>query len=332
MSEPKVDFIYGIYPSSVHGNLILIDPILPPRKCILNCAICPLISSYKTTDKIKTDLKISPSSVLSSIDKCKPMRIEINGILLWGYGDPLLASNIYELLIILRASIPRSSFQGKLYIHSSLVPLVEACSVDIEKPECTLMKSIIEQIDGIILPFLWYDVDKYVLGWPQELNFNIYENTIRQVFENKYDKLFIELYLFKLHENYYPDISHLDEITIFLRHIRSKNIILKPIDRPTINPRLKPVPESHVTKVEEYFLNEGFKTQVERFNRIPSISWQCGVAHLLYNYILRIPLRYNEIRSLFGEIGLIALNNLLSKNYASKTTWAGEVFFIGNYK
>lgn len=336
MSEPKVDFFYGIYPSSVHGNLILIDPILPPKKCPLSCAVCPLTIIRETTGRVKPDLNISLGNIVSSVEKCQPTGIEINGALLWGYGDPLLTSNIYELLIILRAFMIKRGLGRKLYIHSSLVPLVEACCERAdeheEKQGCIVMKSIVEHVDGIILPFLWYDVDKYILGWPRELNFNTYVNTIRQVVGRNYDKLFIELYLFKLHESCYPDVYHLDEVAILLKQMRSKNVVLKPVDRPTSNQRLKPVPESQIAKVEEHLVKEGFKTHVEKFNQVSHVSWQCGVAHLLYNYILRIPLRHSEVRYLFGEVGLIALSNLLSKNHATRVTWAGEIFFAGAYK
>jgi len=329
MSELKVDFFYGIYPSSVHGNLFLIDPLLPPKKCPLHCATCPLITNLEPRETKKVDLDAPIMNIMNSIKKHLPFETKINGFLLWGYGDPLLLGNIYELLIALRALLIEHGLQVKIYVHSSLIPLVESCSQ--ENSKCTIMKSVVEQVDGFITPFLWYSVDKYMLGWPQETSLTHYAGAIRRVFENNYGKLNIELHAFKLHEHLYPELHDLEEVVIVLKHMRSKSIVVKPIDRPTVNQYLKPTPESHVARIVDYLENEGFKTRVEKFNPPQNIPWK-EPSNILYNYTLRIPLKYSEIRSLFSEIGLIALDNLVTKKYITKTTWAGEVFFVGNLR
>ncbi|MEM1612264.1 MAG: hypothetical protein QXH02_02800 [Desulfurococcaceae archaeon] len=322
MSEVKVEHFYGIYPSSVYGNLLLVDPLLPPRKCYVDCITCPLRRDRVTEASLTAS---QPSQILGNIEERLPTGVELNGVLLWGSGDPLQLVNIHEILLSLRAFLSSRGIGRKLYVHTSLLGLLK-CS---EGSAQERARFVLEQVDVLLIPFLWYGAEKYLLGWPRERSFSEYLELLRKTFESNRDKLIIELHLFKVHENYYPEHFHIDETVAVLRYIKAEALVLKPVDRPPASPHVKPLPESRVKRVCEFFVEEGFKVNIDRYEP-PSTPprWQ-KTATVLYNHLLRIPSKYVEIKAMYGDLGIIALNNLLSKNMVSRIPWSGDIYFTG---
>lgn len=324
LSEIEVEYFYGIYPSSAYGKLLLIDPLLPPKKCCVDCVTCSLRWS-QATEAPSTTVQVQPSWILSNVEERLPTGVELDGALLWGFGDPLQLVNIHEILLSLRAFLSSHSIGRKLYVHTSLLGLLKCFRERAQ--ECA--KFVLEQVDGLIIPFLWYGAEKYLLGWPRDRSFSEYLELLRKVFEGYRDKLIVELHLFKVHENFYPERFHIDETAAVLRHVKAEALILKPIDRPPVSPHVKPLPESYVERVRELFIEEGFKVNVDRY-ALPSTfpQWR-KTAIVLYNHILRIPLKYIEIKAVYGDLGIIALNNLLSKNLSSRIAWSSDIYFTG---
>jgi hypothetical protein len=58
------------------------------------------------------------------------------------------------------------------------------------------------------------------------------------------------------------------------------------------------------------------------------IAWRNTIT-ALYNYIVRIPLKYSEIKEMYGDLGVEALNNLIAKNLAVRRAWSGNIYFKG---
>lgn len=322
LSEIEVEYFYGVYSSSVYGKLLLIDPLLPPKKCYVDCITCPLRRGQVAETPSATS---QPSRILSNVEERLPTGIELNGALVWGFGDPFQLVNMQETLFSLRAFLSSRHIGRKLYVHTSLLGLLGCLGESTEER----VKFVLEQVDGLITPFLWYGAEKYLLGWPRDRSFSEYLELLRKAFESHRDKLIVELHVFKVHENSYPERFHVDETVAALRHIKAEALILKPIDRPSATPYVKPLPESYVERVREFFVEEGFKVNVDRCE-LPSTPprWR-KTATVLYNHILRIPLKYAEIRAMYGDLGVIALSNLLSRNLASRITWSGEIYFTG---
>ncbi|MEM4717528.1 MAG: hypothetical protein QXE81_02060 [Desulfurococcaceae archaeon] len=333
MSNIFIDYFYGVYPSSVFGDLALLDPLLPPRKCILDCSTCPL---HYTTSQITTKLEsptIPIEGVLNSINKYIEDQTSLfNGVLIWGYGDPILSRNIFEFILASRVHINKHKLGNKIYVHTNLVSAVKSCTEIltgyVETPECTIYKSLIEQIDGFIIPFILYTTERHIFGWPIDISITNYLTTLRELFKTNMNKLFLEIYLFRLEDSLYPERNHIEELTVLLKHLHAKNILLKLIDRPLGKHKLKPVPASYADKIQGYLENEGLKVQVEYFRPLKQFSFNYLI-NVIYNQLLRIPLKHSEIRALYGDKGTIALNNLVSKNYATKITWISDVYYLG---
>ncbi|MCC6054548.1 MAG: hypothetical protein LM589_04475 [Thermosphaera sp.] len=325
----KIDYFYGLYPSSVYGNLILVDPLLPPRKCPLKCISCPL-PGVLDEDKYlpKEGLLVSINEVLDNIESLFPETNEIDGLLLWGFGDPMLLGNLGDFILALKTLLARLGVGRKILIHTSLVSLHRECTIGLNNPICSNYKKLIDYVDVVITPFLWYVVDKQAFGWPKGLNLSSYLETIKSIQAEKQGKIVLEIHVFRLHDELFPSPAYLDELLVHLKYLELKEVILKPIDRPTRGSRVKQPSRSQVERISEYLSNEGFRVLVEYFSKPPVATWR-NTARVLYNQLIRFPLRYSEVKLLYGDLGVIALDNLVSRNLAVKVTWGGEVFYAG---
>lgn len=334
MSDISIEYFYGIYPSSIFGNLLLVDPDPSQRTCFFNCITCPIRRSELSRESSETSRKTPPAAIIiRNIEEHLTSGIEINGALIWGFGDPLYYDDIFDLLIALRGFLGERGMGRKIYIHTSLIKWMSLLHENPRSPDKNSpweqIRPVIEYSDGFIVPFIWYGGDKNTLGWPYNISYSEYLSALRVIFGDHRDRLFIELYVFKYLENTYPERFHLDELITALRYMKVKNIIVKTIDRPAMNMQIKPLPEGYVIKVSNYLVEEGFNVLHEKIN-LPKAppKWKTLIS-VLYNHVLRIPLRYSEIRALYGDLGVIALSNLISKNLVKRINWHGEIYFTG---
>ena len=309
----KVEYFYGIYPSSLYGNLLLVDPLLPLTKCPLNCIICPLRPSKEILHKIS----IPPGPIMSNLVSRLPLNIKINGLLLWGYGDPLLLTNLGEVVNTLRKFLLEYNVEPLIYIHTSGLLLGEHFNnVD-----------LLNSIEALLVPFLWYGEYKKTFGWTNRVNFVNYIESFKKITEANREKLHIELHIFKHSRNTYPDKLHLEEALIVLRNLKIETVILRPIDRPSHDIHVKPPSKVHVNYVEEKLEENGFKALINDFVQVTSTPTWSSIVDVLYNQVLRIPLKHSEIKALYGDLGIISINNLVSRGLSKQITWNKEVFF-----
>ena len=307
--------------------MLLIDPLLPPKRCFAECITCSLKTSEARKPQLFTQTNVN--NIISSLEERAPKGIKVNGVLVWGCGDPLTLVNIYEVTLSLRAFMGSHDMGRKLYLHTSLLGLLNAYSRSTEGSLRRNIEFLIQQVDAFVVPFLWYGHERFLLGWPQDKNFSQYLELLKSVAKDHEDKLLMEIHVFKVAENIYPERVHLDEVVTSLRHIKVETLVLKPIDRPSPSPRVKPVADTYVERVRSYLSDEGFSVHVDKM-ALPTAPPQWNkVANVLYNQLLRMPLKYLEVKSIYGDLGIIALNNLLSKNLVSRITWSGEVYFWG---
>jgi wyosine [tRNA(Phe)-imidazoG37] synthetase (radical SAM superfamily) len=329
MSGIAIDHLYGIYPSLAHGSLALIDPLLPPFECPFDCITCPIPRMGKpgTPTPIKRDVKVE--NVLKSLRDAASSLSGLNGVLLWGFGDPLLIRNLELLLRDLRIHISVLGIKN-IYVHTSLLPFIDMCTKNPDSEECRSHQQVIDLVDRVIVPYLWYGVDKYLFGWPREVSLSNYIDGIRRLMSSKSDKLIIEIHVFRLREEHYPDLQQLEESLIYLKKIKAKSIVLKAIDRPCSSLLVKHISPRYLDKLLEVVEKEGFKISIDGFGHPPLINWR-SVAKTLYNQVLRMPLSYDEIKSLYGDLGVVALNNLYEKKLVQKIAWGDSLFYRGNF-
>lgn len=336
--EVYVDHFYGVYPSRIYGNLLLLDPILPPIKCPLRCIVCPLQGEAENRGRYQNRISVHIERVLSSLRKYVESPIDqFDGLLIWGYGDPLHIVNLFEFLVSTRIIIKELGIKGKIYLHTSAIPLIKyhaRAELGSERLfDREYLKSIIESIDALLVPFIWHIFDlesDLAKSWTRDVGLSEYLTSIRELSRIMSDKINLELYLFKLHESIYPDSRSLDEIIALLKYARINKIILKSIDRPVLNQAVKPVSASYLEKTREKLENEGFNVLVDQFIRPTSSFKFKSLYNVIYNHVLRTPLSYAEIRSLYGNSGVIAANNLIEKKWIRRIHWAGEIFYVGN--
>lgn len=308
-----ITYTYGVYMSSLYGKTLLLDPLLPPKKCPLDCVTCPL----GKTKRAKTDQVVrgpSPERLYRDVEENKPANLVPDTILIWGSGDPLLLAELGDLLEKLNVMIRERWIRARLVVHTSLTR-----SLPLDK--------LLEVVDSFVVPYLWYGDDKHILGWPIEMSFAAYTDVVKYIARLYKEKLMLELHVFKLGSQLLPTAEHLDETLVNISRIGIENIIVKPLDRPSAGHLVKPPPESRVKLLLDKLVEKGIDAKLETalpFNAL--LEWN-RVIDRLYNQLLRLPLSYDEVRSIYGDIGVTALNNLVERKKVVRFHWGGKIYY-----
>jgi len=313
--------VYGFYSSNISGSVVLVDPLLPPKKCPLDCISCPLGVTKRFEREVEQRVNVDSliSELQEVIEAFKRASLNVNTVYIWGFGDPLVLNNVESTLKAVEHFISNYGLKTKIHLHAS--------SVNIDK--LAKYKKILEYVDMVIVPYMWYGEDKVSLGWNIEHSFNLVLEKMKHISVLNRDKIAIELHIFRIADLTYPDQSHLAETITHLRNTRIENVVVKRVDRPSEGHVLKPASESYIIKVEEELINAGFKVNVDVFTPIKRrIAWKSTIIGL-YNYIARIPLKYSEIRDMYGDLGVEALHNLIGKKLAVRISWGGSIYFKG---
>jgi len=314
--------VYGPYFSSVYGNVVLVDPLMPPKKCPLDCISCPLgatrIFNRELTLRLNTTRIIGElSEAYSAFSRSS---LNLGAIYVWGSGDPLTLSSIISVLEAIYNFTCEAGRENRILVHASIVNMdkVVKYSREIEK-----------YVDRVIVPFLWYGEDRIFLGWNQEYSFSRQLEVFKNATTLLKDKITVELHVFKIKNSLYPDTAQLAETTAYLRNLNIEELIVKCVDRPSTSQAVKSVPRSYIEKIKEELTSTGFKVSIEELSAPAKVVVWRNTIIALYNYLIRIPLKYGEIASIYGPLGVEALNNLVAKKLVVKEPWSGSIYYRG---
>jgi wyosine [tRNA(Phe)-imidazoG37] synthetase (radical SAM superfamily) len=320
MAAIELLHIYGPYYSNVTGNAVFVDLLKPPKKCPLDCITCPLGSTRVSESEIAQGANID--RVISELDEAinafKKNSLSLNTIYIWGSGDPMVLSNIDEALATLGNYIRSHTSNTNTFLHTSMVSVGKLVKRS---------RNVEEYIDKVFVPYLWYGEDKTALGWSLGHNLNMSLEVLRNANTILKGKIVVEVHVFRIGNTLYPDPQHLAEVVAHLKSTRSEEVVVKNVERPSNRWAVKPAPPSYLEKVKEELLSAGFRVIIEELKAPPKkVLWRNTITSL-YNYLLRMPLKYTEILGLYGDLGIEALNNLVSRNLAIKIPWSGSIFY-----
>jgi len=318
--EIELLHIYGPYSSNITGITVLVDLLMPPKKCPLNCITCPL-GATKISDH-EIPLSISTTRIVEELSEAlsafKKSSASLDAIYIWGFGDPLVLSSVSSALRVLGDFIRNNLPSSKILLYTSIVNVGKTLKYS---------REIEDYVDIILVPYLWYGEDKVFLGWNSRYNLNSSLEALKVANAHLRCKIIPVVYTFKVGSLLYPDPQHLAETIAHLRSARLEEVIVKRVDRPSSRQGVKTVSKSYVKRVEEELVNAGFKVRVEEIS-MPGkrVVWRNTITSL-YNYLLRLPLKHSEIVSLYGDLGVEALSNLVAKNLVIKIPWNGNIYY-----
>lgn len=304
---------YGVHTSSLYGGTILLDPLLPPKKCPLDCVICPLGETRSRLDKLDLPTP-SVDKVLGDLEENKPLNANLEALLIWGFGDPLLLEDVDGFTSRVVASLRNKGMNAKVLVHSSLIRVKVA-------------EKLLNTIDVLVIPYLWYGEGKQALGWTTSKSFIEYLEALKYLNKLEKGKIVPELYVFRIGSEHYPSLEHLNEALVHLNRTGFENTVIKPLDRPSPGRTTKPSTPGYIRTLVEKLEERGIRVVIETslLPRSP-FEWK-KVSTRIYNHTLRIPLRYDEIKSIYGDLGVIALNNMISRKEIVLIHWGGRIFY-----
>ncbi|MEM4757306.1 MAG: hypothetical protein QW254_04630 [Desulfurococcaceae archaeon] len=322
MKPPLLHF-YGIHPSDVFGFSIGVDPIFPPRKCLLDCITCPLGKDVVFPRDFK--IYVNSAQISQSLNRYIDNEVRITKrapIYVWGFGDPLLISNIDEVVFGVRKIFSERGMEISMYLHSSGLTLTRIMGKE----------KLINEIDHILVPFMWCSEDPFTNGWPQEFSIGSYIEILR-LFNRIYpDKVVLELPVFRSGDRFYPSLANVDEVILCIEKTSVHRVLVKPLKRPSIGHEAKDVSLKYIEQVKKALGEHGIDIINKLEDSLGSIKLNITNAYeILYNHLLRKPLRHEEISLVYGDLGILALHNLLEKAIVTRINWSGKIFFKGIY-
>lgn len=310
----NITFTYGIHLTNTMGRAVAVDPLLPPKKCPLDCIICPLGSSAGKPKDME-GLKTPPANVLlADYKNNKPADFTHDVMFLWGFGDPLILPDIHEKLADLKKLLIEEGVDVKLAVHTSLL-------------RRKVLNEVVHVVDIIEVPYLWFGDQLSILGWPESASFSAYTETLKYLNKTASSKVLVKVYVFRIGSRMYPAVSDLEELILVLSSTRTDKVILKSLNRPSPGHATKQSSQSHVEAVVEELSKNGIRVILEQ-EALPEkpLQWS-RLANNLYNHLLRTPLTLREIKGLYGDLGIIALTNLASKKKVVHLYWGKQVYY-----
>jgi len=309
-----IEYVYGVHPSRCFGLTIGLDVLLPPKKCPLDCAWCPL---GKTVDKTRTPIGQAPnlSKIIEELRELYEQNPLIaKKIYVWGFGDPLLIGKMPDVVATLEAE----NLADKVIVHTSglLLPL-------------HLSSRLFDQVDEVVIPFEWTSETRIGFGWEQTVSVSTFLQILAD-FNKKYPgKIGLEITVFKFASSLTPSLDSLREIVNQAGRVGVEKVYLKTVNR-HVNDRIRSVSPGLIAEYAQIFEDNGIKPVIcaESTNFEVGVRKQ-GLIRLVYNHILRKPLSFRELKTIYGDNGVISAENLVSMKKAVKTTWEREVYYRG---
>ncbi len=312
----SIKTIYGVHPSRCLGLSLGIDPLLPPKKCPYNCIYCPI--GYTVNKTIDPKIYVSVERVNKELSEF----IDANGcvfenVMIWGSGDPLL--NYQTPLIIGRVKDVLREYNCESII--SIRTTGYLLSMEWAIPLYSLVDYVIIPLDAA------GDARRFINEPLDKARLSILINIIKEIPEEYRKKIFFEINLLRIDTFRNTDPSLLDELSAYIEKTHVDKILLKTINRPSWRRGVKPVRGKLFERVREYLEEKGFTIRTCISREYKHIVLSGNVEELLFNHLLRKPLSTEEIRSIYGTIGVLFAEKLVKENIAEKIPWGTKLFF-----
>ncbi len=317
----KLRTIYGPHMSRCFGLSLGIDPLLIPKKCPYDCIYCPL--SVKTINKTYSPkIIVTKEKILSDLQFFTKINRDvfenIEHITIWGMGDPLL--NYHTPLIVeeIKKLLVNEKSSAKIVLRTTGYLIDEKW-----------VYPVLEKADYVIIPMDAAGEYRQIINDPLEklkLKQLVQKiKSIPKVFRNKF---FIEINLLRYNGLRNSDPKILDEILSYISMSGISKILLKTINRPSWNTRIKPVKGRVFDKTREYLENNGYRviTCVEKPLE-KNIMIKSDLEETILNHLLRKPLSNEEIRRIYGLRGIITAEKFVEANLVEKVNWLNKIYF-----
>ncbi len=314
----KLEFktVYGPHNSRCHGLVLGIDPIMPPKRCPYNCIYCPIGRTYIKT--FKPALLVKPDAVVNDLKYF----IENEGILfekivIWGSGDPML--NFHTPLIInnVKKNLIEHGCKPYIVIKTSAVNIGEEW-----------IYPVLENVDEINISLATsYTLWRKHIDPVEEKRLDEIISKISSLDKCYRDKTWFELVLYR-----YGGISNaneelLEEFIGTIGRTGIRKIYVKTIDRPSRDPRIKPVKGRLFNHVVDKLVDRGYIVKTCRETVSNNMLGISNIETWLFNHILRKPLSTKEIISFYGDNGVRFVEKLFKQGIVNKINWEGQMFF-----
>lgn len=307
----EIKTVYGPHFSKCFDLSIGIDPLLPPKKCPLNCIYCSIGETMVKT--IKPKILVDPARVVRDLEYFVDKNgVVFKNIFTWGFGDPLLNYQLPVITENIRNYLNNIEFKGKFIVKTSGVLL-----------NSSWVKPFFKYIDEVVVPFsLPHSFWNMFVEPVGEYRFSSIINSLKNTIREYGDKLSIELTIFRYRDFTNAEESVLSETLSTLHNLKPGRIYVRTINRPSRVVDAKPVRGDLFRKVVDKLIEEGFETILCKSvfqNKISIVD----NTNCLFNHILRKPISTDEVMQIYGSNVL----KILDKSFVSKINWDNKIYF-----
>ncbi|ADI31690.1 radical SAM protein [Staphylothermus hellenicus] len=312
----KLKTVYGPHPSRCFDWSLGVDVLLPPKRCPYNCVYCPLgRTSIKT---MKPAMLIDPGTVKKELEEF----IQVNGcifsnILVWGHGDPLLNYHTPLIVRTIRETINQYGCRSSIRIRTTGFALGEKWALP-----------LLDIVDEIIIPFDAAGETRQVINDPMDnAKISLLIETLRNIPKTYRRKIAFETNLLKIDGIKNSDLPILDELTSYISSTGIMKIYLKTVNRPSWKQMIKPVKGRLFTRVKDYLVDKGYTVKECTREKHSTIIISSDLEEALINHLLRKPLSTDEIRTIYGNRGIVLAEKMVLENLIDKIPWGQKLFF-----
>jgi len=303
--------VYGPHPSRCLGVSLGVDPVSFSTSCYMACAMCSVLNPVRSL------LKYSPGELVKRVERdLEERELKIDTIYVYGSSDPFLYDELTELVKGLREV---SEQHGSRLVVRTLGYFQRA------------LEAVVALVDQLHIPFYIADMDWNTLYRPSiNVTRSEYLEKLRELFNTTREtaeKLILEVVVARQGaESVFTD--YLDDYLILIKRLKARKVLLKTIDRPVRQSNLKPVSRQTLERLKEMLEDEGSWVQTCLKPGAPPRVRARRAFIEVYNHVLRKPLKANEVNEIYGEIGIVAAETLVSRRLVSKQIWENQLFYL----
>ncbi|MEZ0393832.1 MAG: hypothetical protein ABWK00_02120 [Desulfurococcaceae archaeon] len=305
----RLTCIYGPHQSSCHGLSLGLDPLLPPKRCPLDCALCPL----STPPKFARPL--AACRLEDELSENSQALEAVQALYVWGSGDPLSSPALEEALAKAREALEGLARRPRLVLRT---PMLLAGR---------LSGQLAGELDEVVVPLFggvleWSSMHRPPRGFDQAL----YRAALKK-WNSEHGKLKFKVVLARTTGGGNYDDESLRDLVAFVRGI-AEEIYLDTINRPVADRGARPVSQGVLKRAAELFESEGIRARICQPQRAPVRLRLTRLEERLWNHALRKPISTEEVMEIYGDMGPLALNNLRERGLVEQRPWEGKLFFF----